>query len=800
VCFHWARPRTSAPPSLPLSLFFFPSSRFHISPQDEVLAAAKAAGTSDWRILLLDSTTTPLVSAATRVSDTLDAGISLIEDVGRKREAAPGQEAVYFIAPGPASVARLVEDWAGKPPGSPPPYAGAHIFFSATPSAGDLAAIKGCAPLLARLRTLADAGLAFLAVDPRAAVTAPATPLAPLYGPAGPDGDPPGQRAALGEVAASLATLVTSLGAGLPTIRFRAPLPPAAAAAAAAAGAPPPHIDARALLPQRLALELHGRLQAAAASGVLPGGGGGAGGWELIIIPRAWDALAPLAHDWCYGPLAADVGALGGPRAGPPTFTHSPDTGGGPGGAGGGRAAGSVVEHVLDPRTDPLWAGLRGRHFAAAAADLARRLDEFRAKNSAAAFASPNGGNNSNGGGAAGAGAAAAASAAPTAAAPLDSRSLKALVSALPQYRAQLALLGAHTALAARVGAAVDAGGLVEVGRLEEGLAFGEATSKELIAFLAGPPAPAPAPAGAGGGGRAAAPGAPAPAAAPPEARLRLLLLYAATHPGKLDAVKEAQWSKLARLPTGGLGGGPPAPASPAAYDFSRALTGLEALGVPVRKGGGGGAGGGKGPAGGGGGGLAAAAAAALGFGPRKSGRRAAPPPGVDPAAARAGEEDGGLILGRLQPAVGDLFVDAAAGRLGADEFPAVAPPDESAGGGGRGSGAWGGGGGGDGGGSGAIGRAGSVRSVHSAAGWARRARGAGGEDAPPSSFQPATSTRPILVFVVGGITPGEARAAAVASARTGRDCFIAGTGWDTPATFLSGLRELGGLDYSHED
>lgn len=777
--------------------------------QDEVLAAAKASSSSDWRVLLLDATTTPLVSAAARVSDTLDAGISLIEDLHRPREPLPAQEAVYFISPGGGpgspcpSVARLLEDWTRRPASSPP-YAGAHVFFASTPAAGDLAAIKACAPLLARLRSLRDAGLAFVAVDPRAAVTAPGSPLVPLYGPAGPDGEPPGQRAALGEVAARLATLVTSLGAGPPTIRFRAPLPPAAAAAAVAAGGPPPRIDARALLPQRLALDLHGRLQAAAASGTLPPhpGGRAAGGWDLVIVPRAWDALAPLAHDWCYGPLAADVGVLGGPRAGPPTFTHAPETGGGAGrgGRGGSGPATASVEHVLDPRTDPLWGALRGRHFAAAAADLARRLDEFRAKNTAAAYKGGESGT-----AAAAARAAAAPSSSATAAAPLDSRSLKALVSALPQYRAQLALLGAHTALAARVGAAVDAGGLVEVGRLEEGLAFGEATSRDLIAFLAGPPAAAassPAPAG---GAQAQAQAQPPALAAPPDARLRLLLLYAATHPGKLDAVKEAQWARLARLPGGG--GDRPAAAAPAgpaaAFDFSRALTGLEALGVPVRKesalagGGGGGGGGGKG---GGGGGLAAAAAAALGFGPRKPGRRTAPTAGGNGAdAAGAGEEDGGLILGRLQPAVGDLFSAAAAGRLDGDEFPAVAPPEAADVGGARGSGMWGGGG------SGAIGRAGSVRSVHSAAGWARKARGAGGEQAGGSgpaqaSPLPATSTRPILVFVVGGITPGEARAAAAASARTGRDCFIAGTAWDTPATFLAALRELGGLDYSHED
>lgn len=48
----------------------------------------------------------------------------------------------------------------------------------------------------------------------------------------------------------------------------------------------------------------------------------------------------------------------------------------------------------------------------------------------------------------------------------------------------------------------------------------------------------------------------------------RLLMCYAATHPEKLDAAKQAQWQKLARL----------------REEDMNAVLNLEYLGVPVRK------------------------------------------------------------------------------------------------------------------------------------------------------------------------------------------------------------------------
>jgi len=231
-------------------------------------------------------------------------------------------------------------------------------------------------------------------------------------------------------------------------------------------------------------------------------------------------------------------------------------------------------------------------------------------------------------------------------------------------------------------------------------------------------------------GARARAP----PVAPPRPPQLRLLLIYVATHPGRMDAAKEAQWAKLARLPP---------------TDVARAFAGLEALGVPVY---------------------------------RKPGVAWAKPPKRKPAATAGGFEVGGVA-----PAVGDWFDALAAGTLDDAAFPHVVPPDDAEPGapplGGAPSRLASLAGG-----LGASGRTGSVRTAHSTAGWAARAGARGGGKG-----------RPMVVFIAGGVTRGEAAAAAAAAARHGRPCVVAGSGLLTGASFLDGLKELGGLDYSHE-
>jgi syntaxin-binding protein 1 len=54
----------------------------------------------------------------------------------------------------------------------------------------------------------------------------------------------------------------------------------------------------------------------------------------------------------------------------------------------------------------------------------------------------------------------------------------------LPPGRDQLSKLAAHVEIASRINASIDAASLAELGKLEQDLVYGDATSKEVIAFL----------------------------------------------------------------------------------------------------------------------------------------------------------------------------------------------------------------------------------------------------------------------------------------------------------------------------
>lgn len=131
---------------------------------------------------------------------------------------------------------------------------------------------------------------------------------------------------------------------------------------------------------------------------------------------------------------------------GPPTPPSSP--------------AGKVEkkEHILDER-DALFVELRHQHFAAVSLKISSLMDEFRSKNKAAKA------------GAGGVG-------------DLNLRNMSKLIQSLPQYRDKLAKMGAHVEIASKINSQIDSNHLTELGKLEQDLVYGDATSKEVIAFL----------------------------------------------------------------------------------------------------------------------------------------------------------------------------------------------------------------------------------------------------------------------------------------------------------------------------
>eukprot|EP00891_Asterochloris_glomerata_P007891 jgi/Astpho2/7891/gw1.00118.18.1_t len=626
-----------------------------------MLGGAKDAGGVEWSVLILDPFTTKIMSNACRISEILDYGISLVEDIRKKREAMSSQAGIYFITPTDAAVQRMLEDWDTRPQ-----YKAAHIFFSSKVSGAQLQSIRNKPLLTQRLRSLKEVNLELLTMDKRTFVTDHERALQSLFGEN--SDSSPVFRADISSIAARLATVFASLKE-LPSVRFRAAKPPEDASAG---------LEGRALVAQKIAVELNERLSIMSRNQQLPT----AETCELIIFDRGFDPVAPVIHEWTYEAMAYDLLGLESD-----VFRYDVET-----------QAGKMEkkEHLL-AETDEMWVSLRHKHFAEATQEITRMLDDFRQKNKAAAY---KGGNDGGG---------------------LDMRNMRNLVSSLPQYREQLSQLSVHVEIASKINRIIEEKNLTELGKLEQDLVFGDATSKEVITYLS------------------------ANQNLLPEDKVRLLMCYCATHPEKMDATKQMQWQKLAKLTD---------------MDMNT-ITNLEFLGVPVRKRG--------------------KATSSLTFGRKR--KRAVRKRG-------AGEDEQQWALSRFTPLLQDVLEDMAANRLSTDEFPYVRPPSADpcetvsqlmpA----------------------PMGMhlqlVVVVRSNRSAMSWTKKAAQGRAQEEPgceQRSWQlsllkgPYTPGKRMIAFVVGGVTRSEMRVAHKLTARTGREVLLGGTTVDNPSVFLRRLQ-----------
>lgn len=444
-------------------------------------ADAAAAGGGRWLALILDETTTRVVSSCVRMSELSDAGVGVVEDLGKAREPLP-VPAVYFVAPTPQSVARLCADFGGGGAaaggGRPPLYPSAHVFFSSRVPAEAIERVRACPQLVQRLRALKEVNAEVVAVDGRTVVTGHPHALARLFGATA--GEPPSSFGGgggasssgpsdydreLDSIAGRLACLFATLRE-FPSVRYRAARPPEAN--------DPPGGDARALLTQRLATRVAERCAVLQRSGLLPA----RETCDLLVVDRSVDPVAPLIHDWGYEALVYDL---------VPSIADA-------GGVARYRAedgAGRNVErdHRLDDGSDALWREHRHAHVADVYASLSRRFADFQQRNRAARYqAGAAGSAAAAAGGGSGGGGGGAGNNNPNAPnnAPMSASGMKQLIAALPQFREGLALLSAHVWVSSEVQAATRTRKLDEVGLLEQELVYGERNSQDLVKYLAG--------------------------------------------------------------------------------------------------------------------------------------------------------------------------------------------------------------------------------------------------------------------------------------------------------------------------
>ena len=391
--------------------------------------AAAGAERGEWAVLVMDPAATRVASAMATMSELMEQGVSLVEDLHKRREPLPAQDAVYFLAPTPKSVDALVADFAAR---DAPNYRAAHVFFTSSVPTAQLHKVKACAGLLARVKTLKEVNMDFMLEDGRTMLTPSPLALECCYAEGA-----RGSASAAGERrrwAQQLATVFATLGE-LPAVRY------ASKDGARAGDRGDDGFDLA-----TFARDVHGAVGAVARRAA---GMPAVETCELLVLGRAFDPVAPAIHEWTYEAMAYDLLRV---RAGG-VYRYEVET----------NAGTREPKDAILSESDSLWVNLRHMHLAEASIELNKLLESFNSNSKATKL---------RGGGAGGSGGT------------ISMRDLKKTVSALPQYRDKLTKLALHIDVASKLNTAVRERALKAAGEVEQDIVYGDATSKELIALL----------------------------------------------------------------------------------------------------------------------------------------------------------------------------------------------------------------------------------------------------------------------------------------------------------------------------